>query len=65
MAPHKLRQAVGDTLFFRLLRTWAAEHRAGHNTTAGFVRLSERLSGKHLGALFRTWIGTAGKSSAA
>jgi aminopeptidase N len=61
MALHKLRTAVGDPVFFRVLRTWAADHRDGHGTTAQFTRLAERLSGKDLDALFRTWIGTAGK----
>ncbi len=51
----------GDGGVFRILRTWATEHRGGHGTTAQFIRLSERLSGKDLGALFHTWIGTAGK----
>ncbi|MGV9567928.1 M1 family metallopeptidase [Streptomyces sp. NPDC003480] len=64
MALHRLRTTVGDRVFFRILRTWAAGHRGGHGTTAQFVRLSERLSGKDLGALFHTWIGTAGKPSA-
>ncbi|MFI9648199.1 M1 family metallopeptidase [Streptomyces sp. NPDC052040] len=61
MALHRLRTTVGDPVFFRILRTWAAEHRGGHGTTAQFVHLSERLSGKDLGGLFHTWIGTAGK----
>jgi aminopeptidase N len=61
MALQKLRTAVGDGVFFHILRTWATEHRGGHGTTAQFIRLSERLSGKDLGALFHTWIGTAGK----
>ncbi|MEU6649614.1 M1 family metallopeptidase [Streptomyces sp. NPDC046900] len=64
MALHKLRTAVGDATFFRILRTWAADHRGGHGTTAQFVRLSERLSGQDLDALFHTWIGTTGKPSA-
>ncbi|MEU6217773.1 M1 family metallopeptidase [Streptomyces sp. NPDC047022] len=61
MALHKLRQAVGDATFLNILRTWAAEHRYGHGTTAQFIRLSDRLSGKKLEGLFHTWIGTAGK----
>ncbi|MGW9028225.1 M1 family metallopeptidase [Streptomyces sp. NPDC055722] len=64
MALHKLRTAVGDAIFFRILRTWAADHRGGHGTTAQFVRLSERLSGQDLDALFHTWIGMTGKPSA-
>ncbi|MFG2474769.1 M1 family metallopeptidase [Streptomyces fagopyri] len=63
MALQKLRTAVGDRTFLRILRSWATEHRAGHGTTAEFVRLSERLSGKDLHPLFHTWIGTAGKPS--
>ena len=64
MALHKLRQAVGDTAFFKILRTWAAQHRNGHGTTAQFTSLAERVSGKDLDPLFKTWIGTKGKPSA-
>ncbi|MCX5095366.1 M1 family metallopeptidase [Streptomyces sp. NBC_00365] len=64
MALQKLRTAVGDGVFFRILRTWATEHRGGHGTTAQFIHLSERLSGKDLDVLFHTWIGTAGKPTA-
>ncbi|GDY79133.1 hypothetical protein SAVCW2_72300 [Streptomyces avermitilis] len=63
MALQKLRTAVGDKTFFRVLRTWATDHRGGHGTTAEFTRLAERLSGKDLDQLFHTWIGTAGKPS--
>ncbi|WP_260848942.1 M1 family metallopeptidase [Streptomyces sp. SLBN-118] len=63
MALHKLRTAVGDRTFLRILRTWAADRRDGHGTTAQFIRLSERQSGKDLDQLFRTWIGTKGKPS--
>ncbi|KOU69296.1 metallopeptidase [Streptomyces sp. MMG1533] len=63
MTLHVLRKAVGDRVFFRILRAWAAEHRAGHGTTPQFVRLAERESGKDLGALFRTWLYTEGKPS--
>lgn len=63
MALHKLRTTVGDKTFFRILRTWATEHRNGHGTTAQFIRLSERQSGKELDKLFHTWIGTKGKPS--
>ena len=64
MALHKLRTAVGDQAFFRILRTWAAEHRYGHGTTAQFIALAERVSGKDLDKLFHTWIGTKGKPTA-
>ncbi|MFI5673273.1 M1 family metallopeptidase [Streptomyces cellulosae] len=61
MALHALRKAVGDRTFFRILRAWAAGHRYGHGTTPQFVRLSERMSGKDLDALFQTWLYTPGK----
>ncbi|NEA54614.1 M1 family metallopeptidase [Streptomyces sp. SID13666] len=63
MALQKLRQAVGDKTFLRILRTWATDNRDGHGTTAQFIRLAERQSGKNLDRLFHTWIGTAGKPS--
>ncbi|MGQ4511516.1 M1 family aminopeptidase [Streptomyces sp. DW26H14] len=61
MALQELRNAVGDRDFFAILKAWAGEHRYGNGTTAQFVALSERLSGKDLGALFHTWLYTAGK----
>ncbi|MFI7109504.1 M1 family metallopeptidase [Nonomuraea sp. NPDC050227] len=56
MALHALRKAVGDPTFFKLLKTWTAEHRYGNVTTRQFVDLSERLSGKDLDPLFDAWL---------
>ncbi|NUR66328.1 MAG: M1 family metallopeptidase [Streptomyces sp.] len=64
MALHELRTAVGDRTFLRILRAWTAEHRDGHGTTAQFVALAERASGKDLDGLFRTWVYGQGKPSA-
>ncbi|MFG2886202.1 M1 family metallopeptidase [Streptomyces sp. NPDC048297] len=61
MTLHELRGAVGDRAFLRILRAWASEHRGGHGTTAQFVKLAERLSGKNLDALFHTWLYAKGK----
>ncbi|MFD9002499.1 M1 family metallopeptidase [Streptomyces sp. NPDC059582] len=61
MALHELRTAVGDRTFYRILRAWAGEHRAGHGTTAQFERLAERESGKNLDKLFKTWLYSTGK----
>ncbi|MEU0969155.1 M1 family metallopeptidase [Streptomyces sp. NPDC005917] len=61
MALHELRKAVGDRVFFRILRSWAAEHRNGHGTTAQLVKLAEGQSGKDLGSLFQTWLYKKGK----
>ncbi|MHC3470034.1 M1 family metallopeptidase [Streptomyces sp. 7R007] len=65
MALHALRKAVGDPVFFRILRAWAAERRDGHGTTAQFVHLAERQSGKDLDSLFQTWLYAQGKPNKA
>lgn len=61
MTLHELRKAVGDRDFFRILRTWAGQHRDGHGTTAQFTRLAQQVSGKRLDGLFRTWLFSRGK----
>ncbi|QTD96308.1 M1 family metallopeptidase [Streptomyces cyanogenus] len=61
MALHALRRAVGDRDFLRILRAWTTAHRGGHATTAQFVRLAEKTSGKQVDRLLRTWLYTQGK----
>jgi aminopeptidase N len=61
MVLEKLRQTVGDRAFFTILKTWAGENRHGHGTTAEFIALSKKISGKNLDALFTTWLYTKGK----
>ncbi|MFC4031581.1 M1 family metallopeptidase [Streptomyces polygonati] len=61
MTLQELRTAVGDAHFFTILKSWAGSHRYGHGTTAEFITLSEKVSGKDLGPLFHTWLYTAGK----
>src|SRR3954454_9137140 len=56
MTLEALREKVGDTLFFRLLRTWFAEHRYGNVTTAQFIDTAERVTGRDLKAFFDAWI---------
>ncbi|MFC4018175.1 M1 family metallopeptidase [Micromonospora sp. GCM10011542] len=56
MTLHALRVAVGDKAFFEIVRTWAAEKRNATATTAEFVALAERISGKKLDALFDAWL---------
>ena len=51
-----LREKVGDPVFFRILRDWAAEHRYGNVTTPQFIALAERDSGLHLGHFFDVWL---------
>lgn len=58
MTLQALREKVGDAVFFRILRNWAAEHRHGNATTAQFIDLAERISGEDLDAFFTTWLYT-------
>ncbi|MEU7059496.1 M1 family metallopeptidase [Streptomyces sp. NPDC046197] len=61
MALHELRTAVGDRVFFRILRAWATGHRHGHGTTERFAALAQKESGKNLTGLFHTWLFAQGK----
>ncbi|MFI6234609.1 M1 family metallopeptidase [Micromonospora sp. NPDC050784] len=56
MTLHALRVGVGDKAFFEIVKTWAAEKRDGTATTAEFVALAERISGKQLDAIFDAWL---------
>jgi aminopeptidase N len=61
MTLEALRQKVGSHDFFVILRTWAEQHKYGNVTTAQFIRLSERVSGQDLDALFQAWLYTPEK----
>ncbi|MBL7255689.1 M1 family metallopeptidase [Paractinoplanes lichenicola] len=61
MTLQALRVTVGDPAFFKILRAWPAEHRYGNGTTAQFVALAERLSGRDLGPFFQAWLYTPSK----
>lgn len=61
MTLHLLRKRIGDTAFFRLGRQWVANNADGLGTTAEFVALAEKISGKDLGAFFHAWLYTARK----
>jgi aminopeptidase N len=47
---------VGDAVSFRILRDWAAQHRYGNVTTAQFITLAERDSGRNLQYFFDVWL---------
>jgi aminopeptidase N len=51
-----LREKVGDSTFFRILRDWATNNRYGNVTTAEFIALAERHSGRDLTDFFRVWL---------
>jgi aminopeptidase N len=56
MTLQALREKVGDSVFFRILRHWAAQHRYGNVTTAQFIALAERDSGMDLDHFFQVWL---------
>ncbi len=56
MALEALRQRIGDRVFARLLRTWAAQHRYGVVSTADFMRCAEHVSGRRLDGFFDAWL---------
>jgi hypothetical protein len=61
MTLHQLRLRIGDGDFFRILRRWTALNFGGHGTTAEFIELAERISGRQLDDLFQTWLFTRGR----
>ncbi|MEW9554889.1 M1 family metallopeptidase [Nonomuraea sp. NPDC050783] len=61
MTLQALRVKIGDEPFFRLLRTWAADHRYGLADTDEFVTLAEKISGQDLTGFFTAWLYTPSK----
>jgi aminopeptidase N len=59
MTVQALRHRVGETTFWQILRTWAAERRGGNGSTADFQALAERLSGQDLAGFFDAWLFTS------
>jgi aminopeptidase N len=56
-----LRALAGDATFFRILRAWYRENRHGNVTTADFIALAERKTGRRLGAFFDDWLYEPGR----
>ncbi|HYN96380.1 MAG TPA: M1 family metallopeptidase, partial [Pilimelia sp.] len=56
MAVHALREAVGDDAFTRIVRAWTAGKRNANATTAEFITVAERESGRSLRPLFQSWL---------
>jgi aminopeptidase N len=56
MTLQALRVRVGDRVFFRILRNYAAGYRYGNVTTADFVAVAEKVSGLNLRDFFGTWL---------
>ena len=61
MTLQALRERIGDTRFFRVLRSWAQRNRYGNVTTPQFIALAERESGQSLARFFDVWLYQPGK----
>ena len=60
MTLQALRNRIGDTTFFALLKEWVRRQAGGTVSTNEFKRLAERMSGQDLDDLFDEWL-SAGK----
>jgi aminopeptidase N len=53
---HALRLEVGDKVFFQVLRTYLEEYRFNNASTADFIAVAEKVSGRNLSASFDAWL---------
>ena len=51
-----LRALLGDDVFFKVLRTYAARYYHGNVTTHDFIALAEEISGQNLDDFFQSWL---------
>jgi aminopeptidase N len=56
MTLQALRVRVGDQVFYRILRSYAAEYRHRNVTTAGFIAVADKVTGQDLHGFFTTWL---------
>jgi aminopeptidase N len=56
MAVQALRQRIGDTAFWQLLRTWVAQRRYGNGAVPEFEALAASVSGQDLTGFFDAWL---------
>ncbi|MFJ2440521.1 MULTISPECIES: M1 family metallopeptidase [unclassified Streptomyces] len=61
MVLQRVREAVGDAAFFRIVRGWASAHRHGNADTADFTAYAEKESGEKLDGVWDTWLYGNGK----
>ena len=61
MTLQALRAKVGDAKFFAIMRQWCARYRHSNVTTATFITLAEKVSGRQLDSFFDVWLYRPGK----
>ncbi|MEU4350560.1 M1 family metallopeptidase [Streptomyces sp. NPDC023838] len=64
LAIQALRNAVGDTSFFAILKGWPTAHQYGNAKVGDFLQYAEKISGKPLAGLFDTWLYQPSKPAA-
>lgn len=63
MALWALHEKVGATTYWKIVRTWQSGHARGNGTTAEFIAVAEKVSGKNLTSFFKAWLYTAKRPS--
>jgi aminopeptidase N len=53
---HMLRHEVGDSTFFKMLRTYYNEYKYKNASTEDFKNVCEKVSGKNLNKFFEQWV---------
>jgi aminopeptidase N len=61
MTLEALRQKLGDSVFFPIMRDWAQRNRFGNVTTPEFIELAQQESGRDLAHFFDVWLYQSGK----
>ncbi|MFJ9829023.1 M1 family metallopeptidase [Streptomyces sp. NPDC101160] len=56
MVLHKIRQKVGDDVFYEILSGWPAKHRYGTATTEDFTKYAESVAGEDLSDVWKVWL---------
>lgn len=56
MVLHRVRVAVGDAAFFRIVRGWLRTHRHGNVSTDDFTAYVEKESGQDLRGVWDAWL---------
>jgi aminopeptidase N len=56
MTLQALREKIGDTAFFALLRQWYSTNKYGSITTPAFIAMAESISGQDLDHFFQVWL---------
>ena len=53
---YALRQKVGDATFQKIERDWVERYAGKSASTADFIALASKVSGKHLGPFLHDWL---------